>query len=108
MHSAVATNCEIHASSRRVSRYNGERMLRYLPSTLRPGQVLLLNVTNLIKGHERMAGMPYAGGGFIGGDAEAVDRWNRRQRMPLGASSPGSKRPVPWRGDSPPARVGCG
>ena len=54
----------------RTARYNGKRMIRHLPSSLRAGQVLLLNVSSLVKGK------PFVGGGFIGGDSQAIGRWN--------------------------------
>ena len=54
----------------RTASYNGKRMIRHLPSSLRAGQVLLLNVSSLVEGK------PFVGGGFIGGDSQAIGRWN--------------------------------
>ena len=48
-------------------------MIRYLPDVLRKGQVLMLNVTSLV---HPLCTPGYVGGGFIGGDANAIDRWN--------------------------------
>jgi len=63
----------------RTQRFNGEVLLRELPSFLGPNQVLLLNVSSLVDG------AAYCGGGFIGAYASGVRRWHTRFYETLGA-----------------------
>jgi hypothetical protein len=62
--------CWVDAGFFRDGRFDGERLVRELPAYLGPEQVLLLDVASLV------GGLPYAGGGFIGGFAAGVRRWH--------------------------------
>lgn len=55
----------------RTTMFNNQMMIRQIPPSLKPDQVLMLNVSLLDH-------FNYVGGGFIGGYAEGIKRWNTK------------------------------
>lgn len=77
----------------RTKSYNGQHMLRTIPATLRTDQVLMLDVTALVKSN-------YVGGGFIGGYANGIELWYTKYYAMLDAHKQefvGKDQPWMWK-----------
>ena len=58
----------------RTTAYNGKQMLRYVPDTLLPDQVLMLDVTSMVDARQHPNDR--LGAGFIGGYPEGIARFH--------------------------------
>jgi hypothetical protein len=61
--------CWIDAGYLRDDFFDNKRLIRYIPRTLQEDQVLMLDVRSITS-------MDYLGGGFIGGYAKGIRKWN--------------------------------
>jgi hypothetical protein len=80
----------------RSKAYNGQYMIRHIPSSLRKDQVLMLDVSSLIP--KRLG--KYVGGGFIGGYADGIQQWRTKYFAQLETHKHefiGKDQPFMWR-----------